>query len=295
MTGAAGSLAYAQARIGARWGARAADATWRRIEGTRGLAAVLGLVQSEPALASWVEGLTPATGPHAIEATLRRRWGERAEEVARWMPAAWQPALRWCSWLPDLALVEQLATGEPAPHWLDRADAEDLEPLLALAVAARAAMPRRTRPADAHDAHRAHDLRLATVAPAEPRAARGAPPTLPQSAALRGWAAEWHRLAPPGAGRAEVEAVVGGLLRRHLDALASDGADTAELRGALQSGLLRAWRRTALQPAAAFCHLGLLGLELLRLRGELVVRAALPRRAPAAGRAHARPMAEAAA
>lgn len=260
MTGAAGSLAYAQARIGARWGARAADATWRRIEGTRGLAAVLGLARSEPALASWVEGLTPATGPHAIEATLRRRWRERAEEVARWMPAAWQPALRWCSWLPDLALVEQLATGEPAPQWLDRADADDLEPLLALAVAARGALP-----------------------------------TLPQSAALRGWAAEWHRLAPPGAGRAEVEAVVGDLLRRHLDALASDGADTAELRGVLQAALVRAWRRTALRPAAAFCHLGLLALELLRLRGELVVRAALPRRAPRAGSAHARPMAEAAA
>jgi hypothetical protein len=260
MIHAAGSLAYAHARIGARRGARVGEATWRRIEATRGLAGALGVVQSEPALARWVEGLTASADPHAIEAMLRRRWQDCVEELARWMPQAWQAAVRWCAGLADLALVDHLARGEPAPRWLGAADAASLAPLLAMAAP------------EAPDATRRSAGRHAV------------PGLAPGGAAMRGWIEGWRRRAPPGTARAEVESGLGAALGRHVDGLAAAGADTAALRRALQAQLVRELRRGALQPAGAFCYLGLAGLELLRLRGELVARAALPRRRPRAGR-----------
>ena len=63
---------------------------------------------------------------------------------------------------------------------------------------------------------------------------------------------------------------------------ASTRADVQGLRAILDQSLTAAFRRHSQQPAAIFCHLGLVALDLERLRGGLVRRAVFPRRQGAA-------------
>lgn len=245
----AGSLEYAHARIGARWGARADEALWLRIETTRDLAGVLALARGS-ALACWLDGLGPVegqagpTGPaaaHLIEHTLRRAWRARVAELAAWLPPAWQPALEWCAWLVDLPLAQALARGEPAPAW-----------------AAEAAMP-----AALQDAARAAPERT-----------------------LAAWLALWRARLPGGVGGSGSTALVRELvplLQAHVAALGAPGlVDAWGPRRALHARLAALLRRHVGEPVAAFAYLALSALELERLRGELVRRAAFPQRRPAA-------------
>lgn len=103
MTPGTGSLTLAHARISARWGARADDALWRRIETTRALDAVLALVRCSP-MAGWVGGLDAEAGLHEIDQALRRHWQAEVAEVAAWLPEDWQPALRFCATGIDLPM-----------------------------------------------------------------------------------------------------------------------------------------------------------------------------------------------
>lgn len=113
----AGSLELAHARIWARHGQRPDDALWRRIETTRDLSALLELARGS-SLASWVAGVAPTADVPAIEAALRRHWGERVTEVASWMPQRWQRALLWCGVLVDLPSLQHLARGGAAQPWM---------------------------------------------------------------------------------------------------------------------------------------------------------------------------------
>jgi hypothetical protein len=113
-----GSLELAHARIGARWGARPDEALWRRIETTRDLDAMLALARGS-ALGWWLGALDAGAGLHRIERTLRERWRERIAEVAGWMPAAWQEALRWCARLIDLPALQPWAPSQALPAWAD--------------------------------------------------------------------------------------------------------------------------------------------------------------------------------
>ena len=62
----------------------------------------------------------------------------------------------------------------------------------------------------------------------------------------------------------------------------TDLADGTALRRRFEAVLAALFRRAALSPAAAFAYLGLVLLDLERLRGELLRRAVFPRRALAA-------------
>lgn len=278
-----GSLELAAARLGARWGRRADEATWRRVESARSLAGALDVVQGS-GLAPWTEGLTATSPPHAIEQALRRRHVRFVQELAGWMPAPWQAAVLWCAVLPELPLLRHLAAGESAPPWLDADPARRgrwPDTVEAASTTARTGL--RAHPfASPHGAVRA-----------SAQAAIGPPGELPPSmqaacAALRAkvgddpgrvldaWQAHWHRVAPPGAARDAIEAVFGRLWQAQRGALAQPGADPRALRHALASSLLARWRRALLEPLAAFVHVALLTLEFERLRGELVGRAAFP-------------------
>lgn len=245
-----GSLEFAHARIGARWGAMPDEAQWRRIEVTRDLAPMLDLARAN-GLASWLPALTVDSGLHRIESTLRRQWRARAHELAAWMPADWQASIRWCAHLVDLPAVQHWARGEALPAWA--ADDAVLRPLLDEG-AWQAADP----------AWRAWL-----------EAVRGQP-----SRVLAAWCTAWRRLLPPGWGRDTVERTLVPLFERHAAAFAwAQG----ELDGWAERRLLRArlvalLRRRALQPVEAFAFLGLSALEAERLRAEIVGRAAFPHR-----------------
>lgn len=242
---ATGSLELAQARIGARWGQQPTAATWRRIEATRDLAGVLEIARADPALARWTDGIGVGMPLHALERTLRQHGRARVAELARWMPAAWQPAVTWCALLPDLPAVHHLARGDAAPAWIGSDDA------------LRACLEGRPE----------HEPRLALLA-----ASRGRPQAL-----LAHWRARWLALLPRGSGRARIEHELLPLLEEHATAFASPRTvDGPAARDALRRRLAMLLRRAVAEPMLAFVYLATQWLELERLRGELVSRAAVP-------------------
>jgi hypothetical protein len=248
------SLEYAQARLSARFGARPTELDWRRIEHVRGFAALIEAMRT-PAFNAWMTGIGPMSSAHEIELRLRSRWRELAGEVRRWMPGPWQPAVAWCERLPDLPFIDHLARGGATLPWM-RDDAVFRE----LGERGSAGGP------------------SAPVAgPFAPLAAAWQEP----GALWRCWRDEWHRRRPQRADGEDREREpldqLAATLGRHLgsfrDPLLTDGWP---LRRALQAELVLLFRRAMLDPAAAFAFLALAALDLERLRGELLRRAAFP-------------------
>lgn len=246
MTGT-GSMELAHARLWARHGRRPGETLWRRIESTRDLGAVLELARGS-ALADWLQGIDAGADSHAIESALRRHWRQQVAEVASWMPATWAQSIAWCGVLADLPALQHLARGERPPPWL--ADDPVLQPQAGGRLAGRSAA-----------------ASLLRAARAEPRRL------------LALWSEEWRQRLPQAPGRHGVEAGLWPVLAAHAQAFAAPQAvDGWALRRALRERLVQLLRRTPLQPVTAFIHLALSALEGERLRGELVRRAAFPRR-----------------
>lgn len=96
-------FAYALARLRACHGRLPGVAAWQALEASRTAAHYLALARAGP-LAEWVQALNDATDAHAVERGLRKRWQQRVERVAAWLPARWQAPLRWFGTLPELPL-----------------------------------------------------------------------------------------------------------------------------------------------------------------------------------------------
>lgn len=254
---AMGSLEYAHARLSARLGARPDDLAWRRVEPVRDLAPFIDAARAS-ALRPWMTGIGSASTPHEIEALLRRRWRELVAEVARWMPDAWQSAIRWCAIVADLPAIEHLARGgEPT-----RGMRED--PVL------------RDLAAGAGD--RTGDV---------PRPGTLAALVVDRERIGGAWHASWRRLLPAGAAHPpSILADVERAIALHLSAMRDPALiDGTPLRRALEARLVLLFRRATLDPAAAFALLAIVALDVERLRGELVRRAAFPRALLPEGRA----------
>lgn len=246
----AGSIEYAHARLWARNGARPDDSAWHRLEVVRDFSALLDAARALPAIRDWIVGIAPDGDAHAVEAKLRVHWRTLVAEVAGWMPDEWRPAVKWCSTLVDVPVVQYLARGGPRLAWIagdpvyrdlkydGPGSAPDLGTLAPLALAWR-----------------------------RPDAMAGA------------WRAEWSRRVPRAAfadeaSHRDLERAFETHFRRFDDATVRDGWP---LRRALQLRLLVLFRKTLLEPAAAFIFLALCALDFERLRGELLRRAAFPR------------------
>ena len=247
-----GSLEYAHARLHARHGQRADEAAWRRIETMRELAPLLELARAT-ALRPWLVGIAADSTAHRIEASLRGHWRALVDEVASWMPQAWQPALVWCAVLPDLAPLQHLARGGEPAAWMQH------EAVWSELCAAQPPARRSVLGAGP----------LAALAAAWP-----APQTMGQA-----WQAEWQRRLPRR--QPDGDDTLGLLVRALLDhrqAFADAGAGQGWLlRNALRTRLTLLLRRAGVEAAAAFIHLALCALDLERLRAELLRRALFPR------------------
>ncbi len=248
----AGSLEYGYARLCARFGARADEALWRRIEVVRDLAAVLDIVRGSP-LAPWIVGIGPEADPHAIESAARRHWRALAVEVASWMPQPWQASVVWCAALVDLPAVRALGHGGARASWLR--DDPALQGLV--------------------------DPALGAVDPA--RIALLCEGTGDARRVLAAWRARWLQLLPePPAAHPLLQRLV-HMLEEHAQRFAgAHPADAWPLRRTLAGRVTLVFRRAAVDPAQAFAYLALAALEYERLRAELVPRALLPHRALAA-------------
>ncbi|MEO8677196.1 MAG: hypothetical protein ABI569_16590 [Casimicrobiaceae bacterium] len=244
-----GSLDYAQARISARFGDRPDEIAWRRLEHVREFAALLDVARNS-AFRVWIGGISEASTLHEIEATLRAHWRAHVAEVAGWVPDEWRGAVQWCAIVPDLAVLAYLALGHPALPWMrddplfrDIADTE----------------------ADACPAA----LGAGRFAPLA--AGWNEPGRIPGL-----WRQEWERLAPASGDRillAELGRAMGAHLTAFHDSAVKDGWP---LRRALAARLTMLFRKSMLEPTAVFAYLALIALDLERLRGEFLRRAAFP-------------------
>lgn len=244
MTPGSGSLEFAIARIGARRGTRPGESAWQRLEALREFRHFLDAVR-ETSLAPWTHGIGASSDVHGAERALRAGWRAETGEVVGWMPAPWQEALAWWATWIDLPVVEHLARGEPALAWMveDKVYREVLEG------------------APARD-------RSASCVPALRGLAAGMPAALHDR-----WCARWHALLPGTASQHALLQQAQRVLATHLAALRAPALETATaLRRSLGNRLLSLYRRATLDPAAAFLHLALDGIDFERLRGDLVQR-----------------------
>lgn len=242
------SLEYAQARLQSRHGQRAGEADWQRLETAREFTALLDAARNSP-LRPWLVGITVPSNSRQIEAVLRAHWRASVNEVAGWMPAAWQAAVRWCAVWPDLPALQHLARGGEAATWMQ--DDPELRTLCAVPAAERMA---------ALGAGALAPLATAWPAPA---------------AMASAWRAEWQRRLPQPLGDAgdSLNQAVATLLKHGAEFAAAPPGPGGLLRRSLQARLSLLLRRAALEPAAAFIHMALCALDLERLRGELLGRA----------------------
>lgn len=248
-------LAYLQARLQARHGDRPSPDDWRVIESSSDLSHYLDAVRRTP-LRRWVSDINHEMEPETIERQLRAAWRDAVDQVARWSPEEWRPAVEWLRWLPDLPGVEHLMRGAKVPPWM-RADPVMRE--LAFDE------PQRRREALAQ-------LPLAPVHPASEPAG---------PAVVEAWIDEWRRRLPAAGRDPQGDlAQLMDLARAHLEAMrSSDEADGIALRSSLAGRVARWFRRGAGTATALFSHLVLDGLELERLRAGIMSRRLMPERA----------------
>jgi hypothetical protein len=251
MNRAIGGRELAHARLSARYGQRPDEAAWRRIAHLRSLAAVLDTARST-SLDAWLAGIGPGSTPHEIEYALRCRWRAVVGEVANWAPEEWQRAVEWCAVLADLSSLQHLARGGVALPWM-RNDA-----MLHTVCGG--------------------DTTTCSEPPKNgPFAAIGAAWSEPERIGAL-WLAEWRRRMPSATGGEGVcmNQLVQAVQRHFADVREPGLRESEPMRRALESRLVRLFRRAALEIAEVFVFLALVALDLERLRGELVRRAAFP-------------------
>lgn len=227
---------YVQARLQARHGQRLEEADWHALETCRSADQFLERACAS-ALRRFAAPIDPRQPSHAIERMIRERWRSYVAEVADWAPAAWRPAIVWVALLTELPIIDGLIRGE-APPWV----AED--PVFA-----------------------------GGVGPDSPlRALAGT--AMPEATNGGRWYQHWRALWPQRrAGEPALLSVV-AVIRAHVERLGRTGLEETSLayRRDLIAELAHLFRRHSGGPAAAFCHLALVALDLERLRGGLVRR-----------------------
>jgi hypothetical protein len=254
------AIEYTQARLQARFGARPGAAAWRRIETIRELPVLFEMARTS-AFRPLVAGLAPDQPVHEMEAGLRAHWRELAREVTGWLPGPWQRAGEWFACIPDLPVIEHLLRGGVAHPWMHG------DPVFGAL-------------ADADPPERRHVVAQSALAGLEVDFADDPGPT----ALAEAWVAVLRARLPDATGDEALHLdTLGRALSRHRHAIVSAQPGEAEgLRRLLAARLELLFRRAAFTPAAGLCYLALAALDFLRLRGEIMRRAALPRLGEAA-------------
>ena len=243
-------FAYVQARLQARHGMRPDEQLWRRLASVGDLGGFLDTAR-RTVLRPWVVGMQAAQSNHTMELLLRQRFRGCVDEVVQWLPVRWGATLRWVRRLPDLPALQHLLSGEIAPPWM--LDDPVLQGF-----------------ASTDMSRRQEALRHSDYACLVSAWQRGTP--LPDA-----WHEQWRRLWPAVRGQDAGLVYLGRLLQKYLQAMyAAPTALPDHRRTLLVPGLNHAFRRYAFQPAAACAHLGLVALDLERLRAELLSRALFP-------------------
>lgn len=242
-------FSHAQARLQARYADLPQEPDWQRLVAARDLAAYLEEAR-DGALRDWVKGFSGESDCHDIDRGLRAHLDDGVDLVARLLPGRWCAAADWWRWLPLLALFEHLARGGSLPQWArqDRVMARLLDVDGAI---------------DRSVAHGAGVFPLLDPAAIQRAGGVGAC-----------WHRQWLRLWPHCDARAVARMhALAVLLGTHLDAYRQSPPERAwTQRQQLRERLRQLFHLRLLQPAAGFIYLGLITLDLERLRRALIDR-----------------------
>ncbi len=242
---------YAQSRMQARVGKLPSAADWLSLHPIKGLAAYLDSARRGP-LGAWLEGLTVKSSAHQIERQLRTGFMAWVSELGEWMPEPWEAGVRWVRHLPYLALFSHLLRGQPVYPWM-REDAVLVPYRVADPSARRQRFVQSEWGAELAGTEAVSDLRQAW---------------------LTGWRKRW-----PDSNPREL-APLEGLGPRLLQAAGFPHGTALDEQGqrqdALYGELRLSFHRHLLHPAAAFAYLGLVAVDLHRLRADLVRRTLFP-------------------
>lgn len=232
---------YVRARVMARHSRRPGPVQWQSLENCRGLEHFLQLAR-ESGLYRWVRRMDASQDPGAWEQTLRQDWRDYLAELAAWAPQRWQPVIEWAGVLPMLPALDHLLGGRPARDWMSR------EPFL-----------------QDFDVNNAPRLKTELLeGPWAPLLTAWGDKT-----ALAAWRAGWREKWPQN-GLQQLERLepAWNLLGPSIAARESrEGLEGFFL------GLLRDPRPGIL---CLFAHLGLTGLDMTRLRANLLKRKLIP-------------------
>ena len=246
----AAQFAYAQARLQARHGLRPGEQTWRQLQGVGDLANYLHVVR-RTSLRPWVLGMNGSHSSHNHELLLRQRFREYVDEVAGWLPSDWSESVRWLKRLPDLPALQHLLAGNAAPGWLLQ------DPMLS------------------DFASEQRELRLEAFKQSDCASLAAAwqkGTSLPVA-----WLEHWQQLLSTDALK---DAGIRQMIRLYRNQLGPQidpaVADTGHQRQQLETQLTTLFRRYSFQATAAYAHLGLIALDLEKLRSGLVGRILFP-------------------
>jgi hypothetical protein len=258
------SLEYGYARLSARLAGRPDERLWRQLRSARSLQAAIDAVRGSAA-APYVAGVAMRGTIDSIELAFRQHLRARIREVTSWAPQAWHAALGWTEVLVDLPVMQHLLGDARLPHWL-----RDDPHLSAYAIPDRIL-------------RRAH----MTQGPLAPLIASLAHHETPKRAAARrsgerlhplarAWQEQWQQRWPAcSAEERTALLLLARTVQAHLAAFATLPVEaTTASRERLAERVRRQLHDAAGQPAALFAYLLLVALDLERLRGEFVLRAA---------------------
>lgn len=235
------TFGYIRARVMARHSRRPGPAQWQNLENCRGLEHFLQVAR-ESGLVRWVRRLEASQAPETWERSLRQDWRDYLAELVAWTPGRWQPVLSWMAVLPMLPALDHLLCGGPTRDWMH---AEAFFQGLDLQDPGK----------------RRVQLENSPWKPLLAGWGRDRP--------LEAWRAGWEAIWPPG-GHPQLCRLAPAW--DWLDpGLASD-----ECRQGLEGFFLALLRDPWPGILAPVAHLGLTGLDLLRLRGGLLRRRLRP-------------------
>lgn len=238
---------YVQARLQARHGERLQESDWRAIEAAQSFDNFIERAGASP-LRRFTGHVHARMPGHAVERVMRDVWRAYVAELAGWVTVSWRQAVIWTSHFPDLPLIGALLNGE-VPKWIEQ------DPVFA---------------GLAETDLRKRSLALAS-SPLEPMVASDKR----EGALAARWYAHWRSLWPHHR-RADRHALLDlvAAINAHAERVDRAGLQetSASYRRDLALKLTRLFRRHSGSPAAVFCHLSLVALDLERLRGNLIRR-----------------------
>lgn len=241
------------------------EADWERLAAARTLSAFLEEARGG-VLGPWIKGFSAHSQVPDLERGLRGLAGERIEQVADWVPEPWRAAVLWLAWLPWLPLIEHLARGEPRPDWLGDYAAGAFPGGDVAGPDGRFGERRGDRDRKASQPMDVLDRFLASIGGEVAQDGEGI-----GGRWLAGWIARWPSTGQES--RDHLDALI-ALVGQHLAAFRAASPETAwDRRRALRERLRLGFRRQPLTAVAVFAYLGLVFLDLERLRGELIRRA----------------------